>query len=204
MRVGGAESCTLERATDPACSRCVRSISISDTHLCVLLYDSSVACAGYGGYGQLGNGKTSPDRSSILVTASVLAGTPISSVGAANWYTCALVEAAEGNQVNCFGYADGGSLGSGDFPDGYSEKPVAILGLKPTPRIGQLVGSGYSRDYNPMCASYAGTDDFDNVQCWGDAYGPIPIDIAGTSGTVSLAGNWGHFCAARSDGTVAC
>ncbi|WIA24084.1 hypothetical protein OEZ85_013692 [Tetradesmus obliquus] len=200
---GGAESCTLERASDPSCSRCVRSIAIAESHLCVHLYDASVACVGYGSYGQLGNSKTgSTGSSSVLVTASVLAGTPVSSVGTANWFTCVLVEAAEGNQVNCFGSAADGSLGSGDFPDGYSKKPVAIQGLKPTPRIGQLVGSwSYS---STMCASYAGTDDFDNVQCWGSAYGPIPIDIAGTSGTVSLAGNRNHFCAARSDGTVAC
>uniref|UniRef100_A0A383V702 Uncharacterized protein n=1 Tax=Tetradesmus obliquus TaxID=3088 RepID=A0A383V702_TETOB len=204
---GGAESCTLERATDPACSRCVRSISISDTHLCVLLYDSSVACAGYGGYGQLGNGKTSPDRSSILVTASVLAGTPISSVGAANWYTCALVEAAEGNQVNCFGYADGGSLGSGDFPDGYSEKPVAILGLKPTPRIGQLVGSGYSRDYNPIPGSPG------SLWCWGKyaalSESDAPWRVEALTGNVlDVAAGSEHVCAlietASGSGDVYC
>ncbi|WIA24077.1 hypothetical protein OEZ85_013685 [Tetradesmus obliquus] len=202
---GGAESCTLERASDPACSRCVRSIAIAESHLCVHLYDASVACVGYGSYGQLGNSKTgNTGSSSVLVTASVLAGTPVSSVGAASWVTCVLVNAAEGNQVNCFGLAADGLLGSGDFPDGYSKKPVAIQGLKPTPRIGQLVGSGSFAITSTMCASYAGADDFDNVQCWGGSYGPIPIDIAGTSGTVSLAGIWGRLCAARSDGTVAC
>lgn len=203
---GSAESCTLERAADPICSRCVRTISMYSNHVCVVLYDASVACAGYRIYGQLGDGKANVnDATKALGAASAFAGIPASSVAVGPDFTCILEAASEVNQVYCLGYQN--VLGGGQFPDMFSKKPVAIQGLKPTPRIVQLVGG-----ISTVCASYAGTDDFDTVQCWGAGYGDTPTGIAGTSGTVSLAGctdtyyfgRMSHYCVARSDGTVAC
>jgi alpha-tubulin suppressor-like RCC1 family protein len=112
-----------------------------------------------------------------------------------------LAEVSNGNKVYCVGWGDGGVLGSG-LPNDGSKQPVAIKGLKTTSRIRQLVGN--SND-TFVCASYAGSGDFDTVQCWGGYdYGYTPLDIAGTSGTVSLATGGTHTCALLSDQTVTC
>ncbi|WIA44571.1 hypothetical protein OEZ86_007296 [Tetradesmus obliquus] len=204
---GGAQSCTLERASDPICSHCVRSIAIAWDHTCVHMYDGSVACAGWGNHGQLGDSKGGTHdfySAHTLVAATAFAGIPAISVGVAGRTTCVAAAETDGAEVYCVGYAGYNVLGSGNFSEEMSNKPVAIHGLKPTPAIGQLLGSSDGVWNGVMCASYAGTDDFDTVQCWGGGYGLTPVEIGGTSGTVSMGATQGHYCVARSDGTVGC
>jgi alpha-tubulin suppressor-like RCC1 family protein len=167
--------------------------------MCVLLYDASIACAGCGYRGELGNGKLT--QQNVLMAASAFAGIPASALAVGSGdggFACVLAATSDVNQVYCLGTKSNGVLGSGEFPVGYSKKPVALQGLKPTPRIGQLVGTF------GVCASYSGTGDFDTVQCWGNGYGPTPIDIAGTAGTVAMAASDNPLCVVLSDQTVSC
>lgn len=175
----------------------MRAISFGGYHTCVHLYDASVACTGGGDFGQLGDGITVMHKTNTIVAASVLAGIPVSSIQLGNYATCVLAAASEGNKVYCLGSSP--VLEAGGAQDGWSHKPVAILGLKPTPSINQLVGSS-----DTMCVSYAGTGELDTVQCWGTCYGAIPFDIAGTSGTVALAEYDNKVCALLIDKSVSC
>lgn len=72
----GLNSC-LDRADDPACRRCARQVAMGIGHVCVLLYDGSVECAGSHDSGQLGRGGRDWDDHPLLAPAKVLAGIPV-------------------------------------------------------------------------------------------------------------------------------
>lgn len=199
-----ASSCSLSRASDPACKRCVRGIAMGNYHLCVMLFDGSLECAGYNRNGQLWNGLTEDFMD--LVAASALAGLDITSVGNGWSHGCVLTAASEGgNRVLCVGDGKDGELGDGELST--SMVPVTVQGLQPS-RIVQLAVGG-----DISCVVYADPDSL--VQCWGDfrqhptlgdvsdVYA-VAITIPGTTGARALAVGTSAACAVLKNFTVVC
>jgi alpha-tubulin suppressor-like RCC1 family protein len=187
LNSAGPQNCTVELAANPTCKRCVRSMLVGVAHICVLLYDGSVECVGFGSSGELGTGTST--GATMLVKSSALPHVPVSLGGAASFSTCVLLAAPEANTVYCFGENSNGALGS----QGY------IQGLRSTPRITELVGNGNQGFY---CAAYAASGNLP-LQCWGSALGSSSINISGTNGATSLTIG-GQACAVLSDSGVGC
>lgn len=191
---GGAGTCSLSRASDPACKRCVQDIAVGWDNLCVVLFDGSVACAGYSNYGENWDGKIGSVPE--LAPAIFLAGRNISSVGTGWGHSCALTATWEGsNNVLCVGDGSFGQLGDGK--QNSSKTPVAVQGLPPSPVAVLDVGIYYS------CVAYADLNSL--VHCWGHGYS-VAAAIPGTAGamTVAVATGIGDACAVMKDSTVVC
>jgi alpha-tubulin suppressor-like RCC1 family protein len=205
---GGVGSCSIDRPTATECKRCARHVAIAYSHTCVHLYDNSVECVGSNYYAQLGLGRRDrpPDTENLyvrLVPAPVLAGVSVKSVDCGYGFTCVLATAVEGSDVYCFGDNKLNRLGAGTTAQ-ESATPVLVQGLKQTPGIAQLaVGSSFA------CVAYAGSDEFDTVQCWGGdsataQRSALPLDVPGTAGATALAAGYNHACAILRDKTVVC
>ncbi|WIA14374.1 hypothetical protein OEZ85_002903 [Tetradesmus obliquus] len=122
--ISGVSCCSLSRASDPACKRCVQDISIGLDQLCVVLFDGSVECAGSNNWGQSWRG--SAPGSSKLVTATALTGMSITDAGGGYQHSCAVTAVSGGsNKVFCVGDNMEGQLGDGT---GNSSK-VPVEGL---------------------------------------------------------------------------
>jgi len=82
------------------------SVSVSDTHACIVLSTGALECWGDNTYGEVGNGKsgTTPTKP---VTATL---TGVSRVAVGSDFTCALTTAGA---VECVGYNCDGELGNG-------------------------------------------------------------------------------------------
>lgn len=183
----------MARASDPACKRCVQNIAIGHGHLCVMLFDGSVECAGDNYYGQAWRGAA--ERSFKLLPASALAGMNIRSVGNGLEFSCVLTTTSEGSdRVYCVGAGLQGQLGDGKM--NASAVPVAVQGL-PSGRIVQLASGGV---YN--CVVYADPDSL--VYCWGGT--SVGTAIAGTAGAraVAVPTSSGLSCAIMQNSTVVC
>lgn len=197
--VGLAAGCSLSRASDPACKRCVQGMAIGLYHVCVMLYDGSIECAGDNEQGLLWRDEA--DGSDKLVPASALTGINIRSIGSGDFHCCILTTAPEGgDKVLCVGRGKDGELGDGSLNS--STVPVAVQGLLPS-RVTQLaVGAGYT------CVLYADPDKL--VQCWGvylkvDNY-IAATAIPGTAGAraVAVSTSDGHSCAVTQNSTILC
>ena len=122
------------------------------------------ACWGFGGNGQLGDGKTigSPTPVSVVGMGS---GVSIIAAGS-SYHTCAVQNGA----AYCWGYNNGGQLGNAAYGGG-SNVPIPVIGL-PTP-VTQISGGGLH-----TCAAAPG-----GVYCWGsNGYGQL-----GTGGSPGRA-----------------
>lgn len=172
----------------------MQNIAIGNGHLCVMLFDGSVECAGSNGYGQSWQG--SATGSSKLLPASALAGMNIRSVGNGFGHSCVLATTSEGSdKVYCVGDGQYGQLGDGKRIS--STIPVAVQGL-PASRIVQLASGG---NYN--CVVYA--DPNSVVYCWGRSTS-VGTAIAGTARATAVAvpTNSGLSCAVLQNITVIC
>ncbi len=160
------------------------AISAGGAHACALLAGGTVACWGWNGYGQLGDGTSSgpqicanvgstgsPQCSTTPVAVSGLTGATAIAAGYEN--TCALLA---GGTVACWGDNSIGELGDGTTngpqtcngginSGACSPTPVAVAGLTDATAI--------SAGYQYACALLAGG----TVACWGwNGYGQVGID----------------------------
>jgi alpha-tubulin suppressor-like RCC1 family protein len=172
------------------------SAGIKDT--CALRLDGTVACWGYGGYGQLGDGVLG-DGSSVPSVVMQLTGAQAIASGA--YFNCALI--SDGT-VQCWGAV----LGTGVDKD--VSIPVAVPGVQGSAAL--AAGNGHT------CALLGdGT-----VACWGsNEFGELgfpttakcltglscslaPATVPSLGGVTALAAGNSHTCALLSDGTARC
>lgn len=204
----GCSQEALEAVGDPACKRCAKQVAFGSGHTCVLLNDGSVECAGYNNDGAMGLGPDGPrglEQRLTLAPATALAGMPVSDLGAGFCYTCVLAPPSEGNKVYCMGNGHEAQLGNGRRSN--SVVPVAVQGLRQSPRIIQLVVS-----YIRACVLYeaeAGSSASD-MQCWGDRgvrpaiFDRRATDVNLTAVVTHVAVAQSTICGSRVDGSIQC
>lgn len=121
----------------------------SGRHSCFLLAPNRLACTGENTYGQLGNGETSAQETTLVDVTGLP--TNVADVGTGTYHTCALLT---NGTVYCWGRGLEGQLGDGNGAN--SITPVAISGIVDATKIS--VGG------NHACVIRSGG----GVACWGD------------------------------------
>lgn len=173
----------------------VKQVAAGAEHTCALFNDDAVRCWGFGGHGELGDGKT---QESAYPTRVKNLGTGIRSIGALGYSTCAVFN---DGTVKCWGANWSGQLGDGTFND--SALPVTVTGLD------HVIQVGGGEDF--ACA----VKDSGEVWCWGyNQFGQAgdntgtdhtsPVQIAGITNAIQVAGNYGAACARLLDGKIKC
>lgn len=165
-------------------------------------------CWGGNGYGEVGNGTTTPSYFPTPVTGLSSGVTKLVSGGFFYWdsrsatHTCAIVSGA----AKCWGYQSTGELG--DNGGVSSATPVDVVGLSSNVTDIDTADIGYG---GFTCAVHNGA-----AKCWGynnrgqlgngtTTFSATPVAVSGlSSGVVSIATGESHACAALSDGTVKC
>jgi alpha-tubulin suppressor-like RCC1 family protein len=192
------EAASRLRIEEGARSRQTRLSSSGDAyHACVVLADGTVRCWGANLAGQLGDGTTSPTRTSPVQVSGL---TNIVSVATGGGHTCAL-HALGG--VFCWGYGVNGQLGAGNGNS--SSTPVQVTGLDNVTAIA-------AGEYFTCALRVDGT-----VWCWGSdsdgqlgdghgggdsnisAYAPVKAQIK--SPAVAITAGGAHACAIELDPT---
>jgi alpha-tubulin suppressor-like RCC1 family protein len=171
------------------------SVSCGAVHTCAVLANGGIACWGFGGYGQLGDGNT-PTAQSVPTLVAGLTGA--TAIAAGQLHSCAVVDGG----VKCWGYDDYGQLG-----DGFA------LGVPtPTPVAGIGAVTGIAAGEEHTCALIGDG----SVECWGynlsgqlgdDGYqsSSTPVPVAPITGGVTQVAAGGNFaCALTESGAVDC
>ncbi len=196
----------------------VTQVSAGDAHVCALLSDSTVACWGYDGSGELGNGSTNstPYSAPVLVKVSTAptaaAFTGFAQVSAGNSSTCAVVSTDGG--VYCWGSDTDGKIGN----NGTNDSPVPTRVVKTTGSPALTGASQVSARKDHACALVGSA-----VWCWGDngngelgnndhthTNSSVAVQVTGVGGTSTLSGatqisaGKDHNCALVSGGGVDC
>lgn len=120
------------------------TLGLGVSHTCALT-SGRVACWGYGGQGQLGDGTRADRHPPTLVPG--LDG--VAAIAAGTWHTCAL---RQGGEVLCWGDGTSGQLGDGAL--GTSPRPVRVAGVRAV-----AIAAGFTH----TCA----LDPAGAVLCWG-------------------------------------
>jgi alpha-tubulin suppressor-like RCC1 family protein len=178
----------------------VVAISAGGSHACALRTDSSVACWGWNGYGQVGSGPVG----GVARPETVIGLSGVVDVAAGSAHSCALL--SDGT-VRCWGrdYADALGTNCQCTVNGYSTTPVIVDGVAGATAI--------SAGGDHTCALIADG----SVRCWGDnSYGGLgastpevgsgtPVNVSGftTPASAVALGSY-HSCALLRDGTVVC
>src|SRR5262249_43389414 len=97
------------------------AVAMGDTHACAITAGGAVRCWGDDTYGQLGDGKSVPQK--VPVETSLKSGAVGITVGAG--YSCALLETGP---VMCWGRNDRGQVGLATSTDP-QRSPVEVVGL---------------------------------------------------------------------------
>ena len=128
--------------------------------MCALNNAGAAYCAGYNGYGELGDGNTTNSEVMTAVdTSGALAGQSLAQIAVGVNGTCAV---SDRDTVYCWGGNHSGELGNGSSAEG-SDVPVAVAtsGVLSGVTLTQAAaGDGYA------CAE----DTSGLVYCWGDNY----------------------------------
>ncbi len=195
------------RSASPA--RTIVAISAGDAHTCAVLDNGTVACWGYNGDGQLGDGTTVNSDDPVLVTGGAMTGRTAVDVSSGATHTCALLDNAS---IACWGDNDSGQLGNGTTED--SLVPVFVSGGALEGRTVTSVSVGYYF----TCALL----DNHTVACWGSndsaqlgrntsdvAQSSTPIAVgsfapSGSSGGAAIDSGAHHSCTIRVSGAVTC
>jgi len=172
-------------------------------HTCALMdasHGGGVKCWGNNERGELGDGTTT-DRWTPVGVVGLTSG--VASVSAGGLSTCALMDAAHGGGVKCWGDNRAGELGDGTTTDHWT--PTDVVGL----------GSGVTAaaiGLDHACALTAGG----GAKCWGaNPNGELgdgtrtqrhtPVDVVGlSSGVRTVNPGHEHSCALTAAGGVKC
>lgn len=179
-------------------------VASGGAHTCALRGTGEVACWGYGGDGQLGNGANGD--STTWVPVSGIPGQSLTTphedyaVDLATGYRHSCAVRASG-KVACWGANVVGQLGDGTVSP--SSTPVEVLGLDDA----VMVAAGGSS----TCALREGGE----VACWGSnssgelgngttSASSTPVDVSPLADAVAIAVGTSRACAVRSAGEVVC
>ena len=163
---------------------------------CALTATHGVACWGYNGEGELGNG-TKVDSAVPVGVAGLRKG--VKAISSGSYFTCALTTKGA---VRCWGSNNYGQLG--DNTTVTATKPVPVYGL------GKGVTAISAGNFF-ACALKANS----TVKCWGaNTYGqlgngtttgsPKPVAVSALKGVRSLSGGGYHACAVTAKRGVRC
>lgn len=180
------------------------SIAAGKDHTCAILDNGSVACWGYGYYGQIGDGSTT-DTSTPTLTASLGVGRTAVAISAGMDHTCSILD---NGSVACWGGGSSGQLGDGAAMDRLSPTQTSSLG---TGRTAIAIAAGDMH----TCALL----DNGSVVCWGAGstgalgrgtatnYQVSPM-LTASLGTgqraVAISSGEEHTCALLENGSISC
>jgi alpha-tubulin suppressor-like RCC1 family protein len=174
----------------------VRSIAVGDAHVCAVNGDASVACWGFNGGGELGNGnKMSSD---LPVAVMNLGGAD--QITAGDGFTCAHTVA---DAVWCWGFGFNGEIGIDDFePFTTPQRLTSLTGTM------KLVAGG-----SHACVIKASGA----LSCWGASYSgeigdggynnrgtPVVVPMPGGASVLDVSAGEEHTCVVLADSSVAC
>ncbi len=174
----------------------VIGLAAGSAHTCAMMADGTLACWGYDGDGQLGDGNRGTSRP-VPAAATHVSGATVTDVAAGTAHTCAVTG---GWRVVCWGYNDEGQLGLG-----------ASRALMPKGVFGLAAGAaGIGAGQAHACAVAGG-----RVKCWGDnGAGQLgdgtrtnrmaPVDVVGLSEVIQVANGEVFSCALTAGGGVKC
>ena len=173
-------------------------------HTCAILDNGSVACWGYGYYGQIGDGSTT-DTSTPTLTDSFGVGRTAVAISAGMDHTCAILD---NGSVACWGKGSSGQLGDGTAMNRLSPTQTSNLGAGRT-AIAIAAGDMHT------CALL----DNGSVVCWGAGstgalgrgtatnYQVTPM-LTASLGTgqraVAISSGEEHTCALLENGSISC
>jgi len=216
--VGDDETPGAVGPVDLGAGRTATAIAAGQSHTCAVLDDGTVRCWGFGNYGELGYGNSTPigddEKPSEVAPVRLGAGRTATAITAGYGDTCALLD---DGTVRCWGFGSTGRLGYGN---------TETIGDNETPDTAGPVnlGAGHtakaiSAGDNHTCAIL----DDDTVRCWGYAgngrlgygntddvgdneapgtLGPVNLGAGRTAKAISAGSR--HTCAVLDDGTVRC
>ena len=198
--------------------RTAKTVSVGDSHTCVLLDDGNMRCFGYGQTGTLGyavTGNVGDDETPDLIGPVDLgAGRTAVAIAAGDFHNCVVLD---NGSVRCWGFGGNGRLGYGNTNSiGDNETPASVgpvdLGAG---RTAKAITAGD----NHTCALL----DDGSVRCWGlgqlgqlgygntnsigdnespASVGPVDLGVGRTAVTLAAGGD--HTCARLDDDSVRC
>lgn len=192
---GGGTRCSSELQ----CAAKIGGISAGVDSTCAWKADGTVACWGWNGYGQVGDGTKTQRRSPVVVAG--LSGVTQVHV---RYHACAL-KADE--TMACWGNNENGQLGNGTVNGGGLPEQ-----LTPGPVVGLSGVTHATAGSSSNCAVKADK----SVVCWGHnpsgslgdgtniPQRPLPARIGGLGRVVQVAAGNNHTCALREDRSVVC
>lgn len=152
-------------------------------HMCAV-EGGFIYCWGADYAGQVNTSPGAPVRS-----PSIVAGVAnVTAVGLGYGHSC-VIRGTTGD-VSCWGTNDKGQLGTGDILTHYT----TVVQAQVTGVVELTAGSDHACARTPAGSMY----------CWGESYGPTPLQVPLPRPAVSIASGSYHDCAALDDGTVWC
>jgi alpha-tubulin suppressor-like RCC1 family protein len=176
-------------------------------HWCAATDSGKVACWGWNGYGQLGDGTTEQSGNPVWVTGSLLAERHVTDIAVGSDHSCALTDPGE---VFCWGANYYGQLGNGSLSTQHN-RPVAVNGGA---LAGSVVESFSAGGYHSCAVTQA-----HRVACWGGNWNqqvrqvyseiermPVHVESGALLGQsiVQVQGGSSHTCALNATGRVIC
>ena len=172
------------------------AIAAGGYHLtCALETDHTVACWGFNGDGQLGNGTTTD--SNVPVSVSNL--NDATAITASGNHTCAL---KTDHTVACWGDNGEGELGNGTNTS--SNVPVSVSNLDDATAItaGHYHTCALKTDHTVACW---GNNSFGELGDGTNTSSNVPVPVSGLDDATAITAAGGdHTCALKADHTVAC
>lgn len=185
-----------------------KAVAAGAAHVCAIRDDGQVACWGYNGTGQLGDGTTTDSSVPVLVSDGAMTGRTAVAIATGFHHTCAILD--DGG-IACWGQNTTGQLGNALITNAVSSTPVRVIGDAVAGHRATRISAGLGF----TCASLSnGT-----LVCWGyNAYGQLgdgtttdsaapvlaaPNDIAGHA-VVSQGNGYDYTCALLDDGANLC
>lgn len=202
---GGGTSGTLGNGKNESSNAPVDVVGVDDAIAigaggpvtCIVHRDGTASCWGSNSYGGLGDGTTA--SSNVPVKVNDLKN--VVQIAPSTNHTCALL--ADGD-VYCWGGAVDGQLGTGSLVP--TTKPTKITTLSDVAQVAVASRYGCARMKSGSVACW-GTNDLGqlgNGSPPSTEPNPSPISVPYISDAVSIWTGYGHTCAVRKTGAVAC
>ena len=200
-RVGSSIPVELSQRTagtvpDAPTGLTTQSISLGAFHSCAIS-NGAAKCWGWGGSGQLGNGKPQLSGNPVLVNVVNGLSAGVTAIATGDIHSCAIQNGA----AKCWGYNADGQLGDGTYKD--RNIPVQVNGLNTNVTV--IAGTSQK-----TCAIQNGA-----AKCWGsNRYGElgdgtitsrsIPVQVHGLNANVTAIAPGGTHSCAIQNGAAKC